>query len=131
MVVVARLVLLGSVLLIGAAGCQQDRFGGAKAEDVTKITTRVGATAIVADASGTLYVFDEKDRQVFVTPMRYAEKLLFFPERNQIVLNGQVVHSGGLDHTKPYQFYFVKGSEIGSGSPRPPSTTQPAAQPDQ
>lgn len=128
MVVVARLVLSGSLLLV-AAGCQQDRFGGARAEDVHKITERVGGTAIVADASGTLYVFDEKDRQIFVTPMRYAEKLLFFPERNQIVLNGQVVHSGGLDHTKPYQFYFVKGSEIGSGSPQPPQT-QPAAQPD-
>ena len=130
MVVVARLRLLGALLLVAAAaGCQQDRFGGAKAEDVHKITERVGATAIVADRSGTLYVFDEQDRQVFVTPMRYAEKLLFFPERDQIILNGQVVHQGGLDHTKPYQFYFVKGSEIGSGSP--PPQTQPAAQPDQ
>jgi hypothetical protein len=124
MVVVLRLALLGS-LLLWAAGCQQQRFGGADPKDVHKITERAGATAIVADASGTVYILDSSDKQVFTTPMRYAEKLLFFPERQQIVLNGQVVHQGGLDHTKTYQFYFVKGNELGE-----PSAPGPATQPD-
>ncbi len=73
------------------------------------IATHSGTGVFVMQEDGILYIEQADDKRLlYASPVMLGHKLLFSPERNQIVINGVVVHEGGLSASRSYRFYFDK-----------------------
>ncbi|MGA2496767.1 MAG: hypothetical protein ABSH20_03450 [Tepidisphaeraceae bacterium] len=77
--------------------------------DATLIATHSGVGIFVMEQDGILYIVQADDGAlIHASPVMLGHKLLFAPERNQITINGIVVHEGGLSSNRSYKFYFDK-----------------------
>ena len=77
--------------------------------DASLIATHRGIGIFVMEQDGVLYIVQADDGTlIHASPVMLGHKLLFAPERNQIVINGMVVHEGGLSPSRSYKFYFDK-----------------------
>jgi hypothetical protein len=104
--ILVRHLLLFSLLLAGCARRAAERVP----DGALLIAEQTGRLAFAANDDGTVFIYDATIGQMaFTTPVRMSEKLLFFPERNQIYLNGQVVKEMTLNPKHIYHLYFSKG----------------------
>ncbi len=77
--------------------------------DATLIATHSGIGVFVMQQDGILYIVQADNGElIHASPVMLGHKLLFAPERNQIAINGMVVHEGGLSPSRSYRFYFDK-----------------------
>jgi hypothetical protein len=77
--------------------------------DATLIATHSGIGIFMMEQDGILYIVQADNGElVHASPVMLGHKLLFAPERNQISINGVVVHGGGLSPSRSYRFYFYK-----------------------
>ncbi|MFI5380394.1 MAG: hypothetical protein ACHRHE_13935 [Tepidisphaerales bacterium] len=77
--------------------------------DASLIATHRGIGIFVMQQDGVLYIVQADNGElVHASPVMLGHKLLFAPERNQITINGVVVHEGGLRVDRSYRFYFDK-----------------------
>jgi hypothetical protein len=70
---------------------------------------RAGGLAYVARGPGMLYIQNARTgKMIFTTPVRALDKVIFFPERNQILINGNAVHEADLNEKHVHRIYFAK-----------------------
>lgn len=97
------------ILLILSGGCAR-RVADRVPDGALLIAEQTGRMAFAANDDGTVFIYDATiGHMAYSTPVRSSEKLLFFPERNQIYLNGQVVKEMPLNPKHIYHLYFSKG----------------------
>lgn len=93
------------------AGCASSRSEPEKLPPGAElIAAQKGGMVLAPRAAGTAYVFDTKTGKiVYTTVMKPGDKLVLFPEKDQILLNGIVAQETDLDPTRVYRFYYLKG----------------------
>jgi hypothetical protein len=78
--------------------------------DAKLITQLTGRGIFVAEDNGTVFILDDRDHLLASADMRINQRLIFYPEQSQIILDGQVIYQGRLNKDHVYRFYFSKGS---------------------
>ena len=90
------------------AGCAHRPAGLPKAAAL--VAEQSGRMAFAASEDGLLFIYDADDKKmVYSTPGHINDKLLFVPERNQILLNGRVMLETPMNPNHVYHLYFAKG----------------------
>ena len=60
--------------------------------------------------AGTVYVFDVgRGRVIYTSPMSPGDKIVVFPDRDQIYMNGNVVKDGGIEKNRLRRLFFLRG----------------------
>jgi hypothetical protein len=75
------------------------------------ITERSGGLGFSAPEIGTVYIYDETVRRViYKSAVNYRDNLIFYPAKDRIILNGNVVKEDpNLNEDHVHRLYFVKG----------------------
>src|SRR5256885_5165447 len=97
---------LSLMLLIG--GCANH---SAVPSDAILVTERSAGLAFAASEKGTVYITNKNSGKViYSTPVKYGDKLIFYPETKRIILNGTVVkEDSSFDPKQVHRLYFLKG----------------------
>jgi hypothetical protein len=80
-------------------------------EDARLVTERSGGMGFTAPETGTIYIYDDtSNRVVFRSAVGYRDQLIFYPQKDRIILNGNVVREDrNLNEDHVHRLYFVKG----------------------
>ena len=75
------------------------------------VTERSAGLAFAASEKGTVYITNKSSGKViYATPVKYGDKLIFYPETKRIILNGTVVkEDSSFDPKQVHRLYFLKG----------------------
>ena len=98
---------LSLLLLVG--GCASGRANVPK--DAILVTERSAGLAFAASENGTVYI-TKKDsgKLIYSTDVHRGDKLIFYPEKSRIILNGNVVkEDSSFDPKQVHRLYFLKG----------------------
>jgi hypothetical protein len=103
----SNLLSLSLILLI--AGCSSPN--GSVPSDAILVTERSAGLAFAASEKGTVYITNKNSGKViYSTPVKYGDKLIFYPETKRIILNGTVVkEDSSFDPKQVHRLYFLKG----------------------
>src|SRR5437763_9181119 len=98
---------LSLLLLVG--GCASGR--GNVPRDAMLVTERSAGLAFAASENGTVYITNKSSgKLIYSTPVKAGDKLIFYPEKKRIILNGNVVkEDSNFDPKQVHRLYFLKG----------------------
>ena len=116
-----------SILLIclaAGAGCNNKKQPGSVLTEETAgmpvgsrlYTEKSGGFAFAAPEAGKVYIQNASSGKViYETPVNYADRLLFYPQRKRIILNGAIVREDpSLNDKQVHRLYFAKGKPTGA-----------------
>ena len=114
-----RLPILLLCLVAFGAGCKNKRHPGSVLTEATAgmpagstlVVEKSGGLAFAATDGGKVYIQNaETGKVVFETPVKYADRLIFYPEKKRIILNGTIVREDPtLNEKQVHRLYFAKG----------------------
>ena len=98
---------LSLLLLFG--GCASGRANIPK--DAILVTERSAGLAFAASEPGTVFITNKSSgKLIYSTEVRRGDKLIFYPEKGRIILNGTVVkEDSSFDPKQVHRLYFLKG----------------------
>ena len=100
-------VALGLAMLLAAGGCGGKRE--ALPDRAELVSENTGKAGFVATDDGTLLIYDRNAGKIIHSqPVRFRDKVIFYPERNEIYYNGQVVKQTPLNADHVFGLYFLK-----------------------
>jgi hypothetical protein len=108
----AALLLLTTLVLSGCrANAGQHTPPSGVPETAKLITERSGGMGFTAPETGTVYIYDDtSNRVVFRSAVTYRDQLIFYPQKQRVILNGNVVKEDrNLNEEHVHRLYFVKG----------------------
>jgi hypothetical protein len=100
-----------ATLLLPGCSANPDKPPGGIPADAKLITEQSGGLGFSVPEIGAVYIYDETKRKViFKSPVNYRDKLIFYPQKDRIILNGNVVKEDkDLNEDHVHRLYFVKG----------------------
>ena len=106
----ATICLIATLLLHGCA-INSDKIPRGVPAEAKLITEQSGRLIFNVPDAGAVYIYNENKRKViYKSPVKYRDKLLFYPETHRVILNGTVVREDqNLDGNHVHRLYFVKG----------------------
>jgi hypothetical protein len=95
-------------LLLLMSGCAHN---ASVPRDAILVTERSAGLAFAASESGTVYITNKSSNKlIYSTEVRRGDKLIFYPEKGRIILNGTVVkEDSSFDPKQVHRLYFLKG----------------------
>src|SRR5438132_7948711 len=97
-----------SVMLL-ISGCSSPN--GSVPSNATLVAERSAGLAFAASENGTVYITNKNSGKIiYETPVKYGDKLIFYPETKRVILNGTVVKEDqSFDPKQVHRLYFLKG----------------------
>jgi len=95
-----------AMLIATASGCAEGR--GQVPTDATLIGEQTGRLFYFGAARGTIYILDSKTgKVVYTTAVNPGDKVVLYPEKKQIIFNGQAISQPDLSQDRLYRLYFL------------------------
>jgi hypothetical protein len=96
------------LFLILIAGCAHRPAG--IPNDAIFVGRETGRLAFAASENGIVFIYNaDKKKVIFSTPVHLNDKVIAFPEKNQILLNGRVISETSMSPKDVHHLYFLKG----------------------
>ena len=97
------------LLLLVLGGCASGRANVPR--DAILVTERSAGLAFAASDSGTVFITSKSSgKLIYSTEVHRGDKLIFYPEKKRIILNGTVVkEDSSFDPKQVHRLYFLKG----------------------
>ena len=103
----ARLAFSLVAALAAASGCAGR--SAAIPADATLVGEPRGRMMYLAEVPGTLFIVDARSGGlVFSGKLAYGSRVIFLPEKNQVMLNGGLVEHAQLYRDQPYRLFFAE-----------------------
>ena len=96
-------------LLLLVSGCASGH--GNVPSNAMLVTERSAGLAFAASENGTVYITNKSSgKLIYSTEVHRGDKLIFYPEKKRIILNGTVVKEDeSFDPKQVHRLYFLKG----------------------